>query len=91
MQNLAPPGLSPLELWAPELGSFDYLRDNMTSLASPSERSLHRIPDVIPAYVTHDDDKQTLKISDLYLLPKIFAGQLKIVRRPISRQLDISQ
>ena len=65
MQNLAPLGLSPLELWAPELGSFDYLRDKMTSLASPSERSLHRIPYLTTAYVTHDDDEQTLKMSDL--------------------------
>ena len=65
MQNLAPPGLSPLELWAPELGSFDYLRDNMTSLAPPSERSLHRIPDLTVVNVTLDDDEQMLKISDL--------------------------
>ena len=65
MQNLASLGLSPLELWAPELASFDYLRYNMTSLASPSERSLHRIPDLTLAYVTHVDDEQTLKNSDL--------------------------
>ena len=65
MQNLVSLGLSPLELWAPELGSFDYLRDNMTSLASPTERSLHRIRDLTIAYVTHDDGEETLKISDL--------------------------
>ena len=65
MQNLSSLGLSPLELWAPELGSFDYLSDNMTTLASSSERSLHRIPDLTPAYVTYDDDEQTLKMSDL--------------------------
>jgi len=65
VQNLASLGLSPLELWAPELGSFDYLRDNMTRLASPSERSLHRIRDLTLACVTHDDVEQTLKISDL--------------------------
>ena len=90
MQNLASLGLSPLELLAPELGSFDYLRDNMTSLTSPSERSLHRIPDLTTPYVTYFDGEQTLKVSDLYLLPKIFAGQLKIVCRPISRQSAIS-
>jgi len=81
VQNLASLGLSPLELWPPELGTFDYLRDNMTSSASPSERSLHRISDLTLAYVTYVDGEQMLKISDLYLLPKIFAGQLKIVRR----------
>ena len=65
MQNLVSLGLSPLELCAPELGSFDYLRDNMTSLVSPSERSLHRIRDLTLAYVTHDDGEQMLKMSDL--------------------------
>ena len=65
-------GLSVLELRAPELAtfdnyadSFDYLRDNLTSLASPSERSLHRIPDLTLACVTHEEDEQKLKISDL--------------------------
>ena len=65
MQNLATLGLSALELWAPELGSFDYLRDNVTSLASPSERSLHRIRDLMPASATQDDVEQMLKITDL--------------------------
>ena len=65
MQNLASLGLSPLELSAPELGSFDYLRDNMTSLASLSELIFHRIPDLTIVSVTHDDVEQMLKISDL--------------------------
>ena len=54
-----------MELWAPELGSFDYLRDNMTSLASPSERIFHRIRDLTLVYVIYDDDEQILKISAL--------------------------
>ena len=65
MQNLASLGLSPLELWPLELGSFDYLRDNMTSLASPSERSLHRIRDLTRDNVPYDDGEQVLKISAL--------------------------
>ena len=65
MQNLASLGLSPVELWAPELGSFGYLRHNMTSLASPSEQILDRIVDVTLVCLTHDDVEQMLKISDL--------------------------
>jgi len=50
---------------APELGSFDYLPDNMTSLASPSERNLHRIRNLTLVNVTHVNDEQMLKISAL--------------------------
>jgi len=90
VQNLVSLGLSVLELRAPELATFDNLRYNMTSLASPSERSFNHIPQLMIASVLHGNDEQTLKISALYLLPKCFGGQLKIVRRPISRQSAVS-
>jgi len=38
-----------------DIGSFDYLRDNMTSLASPSELIFHPSPDLTLVYVTLDD------------------------------------
>jgi len=65
VQNLVSLGVSVRALWAPKLATFDYLRDNMTTLASPSERSLHRIPDLTLAYVIYDHVEQMLKMSAL--------------------------